>query len=452
MYNIFDVLPNHFFNIFLGNNKRIMSDCLYLIFHSFKNDLSFSCNKEQILTIIQDYFETHVTSLESEEILNDSREKALYILKRLKECGWVNEEIGENYESYITFEDYSIRVLENLFTLNDVKDNGEYSGLIYNIFMSFHSYDVNRLDLVFETAYENTKELANKLKNLNSNIKKYIQNLLNEGIKDDLEALLDSLLQEYQTKIIDRAYYNLTTYDNPSKYRQSIINNIDNIMNNQNYVNIIIQNIMDRKEFTYQDASDLLYHQKDYIIQSFEHIEDIMQEIDSKNNKFIESAINRITFLLNNKKDVEGKINQLIKEIANGNHIDDLGYIYINNFVTEDSLYVPRQFNTAIQTNIEKTIEFDEKTKEESLNRLIKSQDYSHKKIEERVLKMLKEKGEFLGSQLPINNQDDLAYLVLIYLYGFSYQTKYQVEPLDHTVIVQHYRFKDFKIKEKSHE
>ena len=66
-------------------------------------------------------------------------------------------------------------------------------------------------DLVFETGYENTKELANKLKNLNSNIKKYIQNLLEEGIKDDLEALLKSLLQDYQAKIVDRAYYNLTT-------------------------------------------------------------------------------------------------------------------------------------------------------------------------------------------------------------------------------------------------
>lgn len=90
-----------------------------------------------------------------------------------------------------------------------------------------------------------------------------------------------------------------------------------------------------------------------------------MQEINSKNNKFIESAINRITLLLNDKKDVEGKINQLIKEIANGNHI--------NNFVTENSLYVSRQFNTAIQTDIEKILEFDEKIKEELLNRLIKS-------------------------------------------------------------------------------
>ena len=132
MYNIFDILPNNFFNIFIGDNKRVISDCLYLVYHSFKSDLSFSSTKEQVLSIFQDYF--------------------------------------ENYEIFITFEDYSIRVLENLFSLDTSSDNGEYSGLIYNIFMSFNTFDVNRGDLVFETGYENTKELANKLKNLNSNL------------------------------------------------------------------------------------------------------------------------------------------------------------------------------------------------------------------------------------------------------------------------------------------
>lgn len=29
VYNIFDILPSNFFNIFNGDNKRIMSDCLF---------------------------------------------------------------------------------------------------------------------------------------------------------------------------------------------------------------------------------------------------------------------------------------------------------------------------------------------------------------------------------------------------------------------------------------
>ena len=445
MYNIFDILPNNFFNIFIGDNKRVISDCLFLVYHSFKSDLSFSSTKEQVLSIFQD----HVTFLKSDEKLDDSRDKALYILKRLKECGWVNEETGENYEIFITFEDYSIRVLENLFSLDSSSDNGEYSGLIYNIFMSFNTFDVNRGDLVFETGYENTKELANKLKNLNSNIKKYIQNLLDEGIKDDLEALLSSLLQDYQTKIVDRAYYNLTTYDNPSKYRQRIINNIETIISDDKYLDIIVRNIMERKDLGYQEALELLLNQKDYIINAFEHIEEIMQEIDSKNNRFIESAINRITFLLNNQKDIEGKINNIIKAIASGKDVSDVGNLYLNSFVSRDSLYVPRNYTSIVKSEVEKPAVLDEALKEKALKQIIKSKNYSHKYIEDKVLMLLKQNGDFLGSSLPINNNEDLATLVLIYLYGFTYGTKYEVEPLDNEVIVNNYRFKDFKVKEK---
>ena len=305
MHNLFDVIPNQFFYIFIGDNKRILSDCVYLAYQSFQNDLSFSCTREQLLTIFQDYFETHLTTIDSEENLNNSRDKALYVLKRLKDCGWIHEEVGENYEVFITFEDYSIQIMDCLFHLEDVRESEEYSGLIYNIYTSFQNFDIHRGDLIFETAYENTKDLIHKLKNLNSNIKKYIQKLLDDGIKDDLQALLNSLLQEYQTKIIDRAYYNLTTYDNPSKYRQSILSRIQEVMDNQDYVSLIIHNIMERKGIEHDQAYDLLMNQKEYIMQSFEHIEDIMQEIDSKNNKFIESAIHRITFLLNNQNDIE---------------------------------------------------------------------------------------------------------------------------------------------------
>lgn len=449
MYNIFDVLPNNFFNVFIGDNKRIISDCLYLVYNSFKSDLAFTSSREQVLLIFQDYFENHIIDLQSDEQLNNSRDKALYILKRLKECGWINEETGENYEIFITFEDYSIKVLESLFNLDTSSDNGEYSGLIYNIYMSFNSFDVNRGDLVFETAYENTRELATKLKNLNSNIKKYIQNLLNEGMKDDLEALLNSLLQDYQTKIVDRAYYNLTTYDNPSKYRQQIINKIEEITENEQYFDLIVRNIMERKDIGYKEAMQILIKQKDYIVDSFEHIEDIMQEIDSKNNKFIESAINRITFLLNNQNDIEGKINNIIKSLEINKEIIELGNIYTNSFVSKDSLYVPRNFNKPLEINLVNEVKLDKKIKDEKIADLINKQKYSHKFIEEKVLKILKGQGSFLGSSLPLNNNDDLATLVLIFLYGYTYNTKYEIEPLDQEVSVNNYRFKDFKVKEK---
>lgn len=451
MNNIFDILPNNFFNIFNGDNKRAMADCLYLIFQSFTSDLSFSSTKEQVILIFQDYFENHLTNLQSDEVLVNPRDQAMYVLRRLKECGWISEETGENYESFITFQDYSIKIMESLFNLDNINEV-EYSGLVYNIYISFNNFDVNKGDLVFETGYENTKDLANKLKNLNSNIKKYIQNLLDDGIKDDLQALLTSLLQDYQTKIIDRAYYNLTTYDNPSKYRQRIISKIETIINDEKCVDIIVRNIMERKNLSYQEAYQILYQQSDYIINAFEHIEDIMQEIDSKNNKFIESAINRITFLLNNQKDIEGKINSLIKMIGQGNEIEELGNIYLNQFVSKNSIYLPRNFNTPIKSEVITEIELDQKLKEATIEKIKKAEKYSYKHIENIVMKLLAKQTSFLASSLTINDHEELATLVLIYLYGYTYGSLYEIEPQDNEVVINGYRFKDFLVKEKNHE
>lgn len=449
MYNIFDMLPESFFNLFNTTNKRVISDCLYLAYQSFHNDLSFSILKEDLLYIFQDYFDTHLTHIEEEELLT-SRDKALYILRRLKECGWINEEHGENYQVYINFEDYTMKILNNLFTLDNESD-AQYSGVIYGIYVSFMNFDVNHGDIVFETVYENTKALADKLKNLNSNIKKYIQRLLNEGIKDNLDELLTSLLEDYQIKIIDRAYYNLTTYDNPSKYRQRIIEAITSILDNDKNIDIIVRNIMERKEIQYNEAYDLLMKQSDYIMNSFENIEDIMQEIERKNSKFVESAIHRINFLLNNQKDVEGKINNIIKNI-NDYYISDVGNIYLNQIADQKSLYVPRTYIKPIQSIIENNIELDIERKDEILNQIEKSINYSHKYIEDKVLKMIEDKGEFLGSSLPIHNNDDLTTFVLIYLYGFSYNSRYSIEPTDDIVTMQNYRFRDFKVKEKKGE
>lgn len=189
--------------------------------------------------------------------------------------------------------------------------------------------------------------------------------------------------------------------------------------------------------------------QSDYIINTFEHIEDIMEEIDNKNSKFIKSAINRITFLLNNQRDVEGKINEIIKAIAQGHEIVDTGNLYLNSNIDKQSLYVPRVLSKPIDTQYEEIVELDEAIKQRVLEKINQSNYFSRKNIEEMVMKKL-EVGEFLGSSLEINNNDELAILVLIYLYGYSFNSKYMIEPLEHTVVVNGYRFSDFKVRRQT--
>ena len=105
----------------------------------------------------------------------------------------------------------------------------EYSSMVYSIYSQFKNFDIENGHKILDAQYSMTKSLMTKLKNLNTNIKRYIKRLVQDNMKNDLNQILDSLLSDYQLKIVDRAFYNLTTKDHPLKYRNSIISQIQRI-------------------------------------------------------------------------------------------------------------------------------------------------------------------------------------------------------------------------------
>lgn len=73
---------------------------------------------------------------------------------------------------------------------------------------------------------ENTDKLITGLKNLNSNIKKYIDELTKHiTISDIMEALFD----DYMVNVVDKAYHRLLTSDNVSKFHPEIIERLEDV-------------------------------------------------------------------------------------------------------------------------------------------------------------------------------------------------------------------------------
>lgn len=446
MNNIFDILPLNFFNIFNSKNKYVISDCIYVLYNYTIENSTFSALKENIIFELKHYFNTHIVELEDIEGQSPN-ERALYVYRRLKECGWIVEEQGQNYQIYTSFEDYAIKIIETLFGLD--KDNDiEYSSMIYNIYVAFRNFDIVNGHKILEFQYNSTKELMTQLKNLNTNIRHHIKKLLKDNIKNDLNELLESLLDEYQIKIVDRAFYNLTTRDHPQKYRNDIIYHVKQIRDNDKTMEAIVRNIMTSKEIGYEDAFELFDNQTNYIIDSFEGIIDIIDEISNKNEKFVASAINRITFLIGTKEDVSGKINDIIKVGQKYPEIFDfVPKVSANKVLDKDSLYFPKSYKNMAEEQIIEDYVLDEMIKEAAIKKMKYNKKYTKTSIEEKVLTKLKDNKELKGSSL-LNSENDISLFVLTWLYGYSQSTKYQIEPLDEYVEQNHYRFREFIIKE----
>ena len=71
---------------------------------------------------------------------------------------------------------------------------------------------------------ENTDLLITGLKNLNSNIKHYIDELTRHRT---VAEIMDALFNDYITNIVDKAYHRLLTSDNVSKFRPEIIERLE---------------------------------------------------------------------------------------------------------------------------------------------------------------------------------------------------------------------------------
>ncbi|MDF9825516.1 hypothetical protein M2475_001963 [Breznakia sp. PF5-3] len=445
--NIFETLPINFFNIFNNSNKGMISECLFVLYDYMKEDSAFASLKENVIFELTKYFNSHI--IETDEIASGTpKERADNIYKRLKDCGWISEEQGDNYQIYASFEDYATSIMNILFQL-DADADVEYSSMVYNIYSSFVRFDVNNGHKILDSHYRTTKELMNKLKNLNTNIKRYIKKLLRDNMKNDLNQLLDSLLNEYQLMIVDRAFYNLTTRDHPLKYRNTIIAAISEIRNSEEKINCIVRNIMDSKDITYEKAYDIFDEQTNYMIDSFESILDLINEISKKNEKFVASATNRILFLINVKEDIGGKINEIIKSGQQyDGSLNNIVELSVNKTLDSHSIFSSRKQKLPMHLESIKEVKLDDLIREQEINRLKVNSKYTQQSIEKRILERL-DGNSVLNGSVYFKEQMDISLFVLTWLYGYNEKSKYKIEPLNTLVNTNQYKFREFIIKEK---
>lgn len=155
--------------------------------------------------------------MEEEFQADDSRSRANRILRRLEYYGWIEVETDKSYVQRVNFKEYAVKIIKTLLDIADGKQI-EYQGYIYTIY-SLVKGTMDKPGIVLMQIWENTDYLITGLKNLNSNIKHYIDDLTRHST---VAQIMDALFNDYITNIVDKAYHRLLTSDNVSKFRPEI--------------------------------------------------------------------------------------------------------------------------------------------------------------------------------------------------------------------------------------
>lgn len=433
MFKLFDSIPYQFFQIFSSTNREMYANILFWIYLDCENENSFSFSKEYFISLIENYFDIH----ENEQIIEEdgkelkvARDKANWIFRKLKYYGWIDTEFVANGEQIVNFEDYALTFL-NAYVNYESENNLELSSYIYRIYRNIENIEMNRSYFTLRDTLLQLNDLTQKLRSLNSNIKKYIKRIAKLNQKNDeeqLEAILDQLLNDYKIKIVDKAYFYMKTNDNPIKYRNKFIDACRKIHYDDFYEMNTVQQIVDEEKVVKEEATLKFNTIMDELEDSFDRIINIIEEIDIKNTKYINVAIERIRILMNHDNNMEGQLLNILKNIQILKEEDLLFSFFNNKNIIPASLYTPKSSIKIKPKPIEiKQHSEETKANKEFLNKLKRNQKFSQKAIRNYVDSLLQQKDRITIEDFNVKDNDDFIRLILIFVYSEEKKNTYKI-------------------------
>ena len=315
--SFFDIVGASFFKPLTSSYKEVYFDCLNMIYDLCKYQMSNSEEKGVVVEHLADYFEERnqkkfVFEEEGEENFADSRAVAFEFIRKLKNFGWIDEEIGKNYISRIYFNDYAITLLESFRKIVS-EEEAEYQSIIqiiYSIAVNEDAYRQKPYENVLIGLRENIERLIRELKKLNTSIKKYIDKATEN--KEAAEIIEDYFT--YHKDIGSKAYHRLKTSDNISRYRPQILDRLNRFTEDEDILSRTVRGYMEiQGEQDSVKAEEEIIGIVHYLKGELKNYDAIIQEIEEKNFRYINSAIERAKFLLSTDKNIEGKLNKILE-------------------------------------------------------------------------------------------------------------------------------------------
>ena len=458
MENLFDVIGNRMFSVFASKDRRANYELLLFIYDTFTQDeCSQAIEKGELVDKFAEYIKQHSFNEFDDDdgvdiLAKTAKEKSNFKLRQFKRCGWLEEDNSEGFYVFVSMTDNAIALMETFKNLISKRNRPlEYTGYFYVIYETLRNFDYQKSKALIEQVVKNTTELFNHLQGLHSTIKDYISKLM---VRKDLKPqdVLDLLLNKYQNQVVLTVFNNLKGRDNPSKYTSEILSKLRELRYEklrevtENYA--ITAGLKDPTEDQYSEIESDLRNDLDYVTDRFESVDELISIIDRKNSRFHRSALSTINFLMNNRNDINGKIDKVLRTLATveADDFSDAIPIFGMRTLDEKSPYV-RAFNKKQVTSVVSRIpEVSAEEIEANFERIFAEDALSKEKINEYVEELLKDRNFVEVKDLDFSDQETFFKVILIEIYaeyeGMSYSLNYH----EGTDCIDGYHMQTFQI------
>jgi len=464
--NIFDVVPHELFTILASPNKIIYSDALLVLYDAFQENLKIP--RDTLFSMIRSRLENALiqSSFEDEDIEEEESQdlsgKARFLIRKLKEKGWIDIERDSDFSEFIIIPEYSIRIIELLRSLIDGESSIGFS-YVYDTYSALKIANVDENAGAYEKmiaidgAYDRTISMVKALKKVYHNINRYVQQLIDN---DDINNILSAHYDDFYRHIIETCIQPLKIKDSIPKYKNPIHNILEDWLRNEELINEIVKVSSEEKRNISQEVHKYELQKKIFfIMETFETLEtNYLYEIDEKIRKYTRATTKKIEYLTNTDRTAQGNLIYLLNALAASADdyeiVDDIQSalnLFRQEYHSENSLYSNRRARRRqMQDPVlieESDNDLNKKIKDEYKDILISS--YNKEKVMEYVERMFGESPVAFSSDIEM--QDDHTYILslLAALHGNDRGVFYKTEFLDSIISGNEYSLPEIRFERK---
>ena len=451
---MFETLPSTFFNLLVSKNRDLYVTALFAIRKAIRQDLYLT--REDLARRISISMEEEIkeANLDDEdgkfesEDLSSVNSKALYIIRKLRDYGWINIDFNakNSFEEYIAIPSYATLAINFLYSLTNEAEQ-EYNSLVYSTYAALKMADSDNNDYydALVTAYKNTDKLNETLANLYYGIRS-IEQRIAENI--EINDVISIHFNEYLSKLHDQYYHPYKTFDSVERFRSPILKMVRKWKNDNTIRKKIIETA---KEKLPNKKGDALYEHiakmVDFIYQTYDEIEDKMDIIDNKINDYTASTIDKMKHLVSMDESYKGKLTYLVKLlIDNREHegeicdmIQDQMILQVQEYASKEGLYTKREIQILPESSVVE-IHIEDKTGQdvdEIFDKIV--QGYNTNKIKEFIISRSLGKNNVSINELNISNDEDFVLAILAMLRGDEKELPFKVEFGDGYITTKNY-------------
>lgn len=433
--SLFDVLPEDLFSVLASKNRRLYMSALDVLWDLYQDrvKISHKAYLGSLLEHLQDTLEIFDEEDMNQEERENTRGRASFLIRKLKQKGWFEQEHGQGFEIYYSVPGYSSKLLELFQDLRQSKSPRGFSYVYgtYSALKTAHSEadSTNKMHAI-DLAYENTKDLLNLLKMVFHNIKNYCKFQLE---LEDRNQVIEMVYDDFAKNIIETHIRPLKMRESVPKYRDFIQSTLLLWLEEPVFSEMVQASMLDSPSLDYEACGDELKRKVYWIHHQYNILEeDLLDEIDLQVRKYTRLSTQKLKILSNRDQSLHGQLTSLLQALSKGDELlqraQDLLQLTQEKHLSPQSLYHRKKPEKRGQSSpfIVEDVETSSQEAEQDVERLLFS-PYGKYKVFQFMEELFGERAEITSADFRIHLQKGYIMSFLALLYQEDSQCFYEV-------------------------